>query len=88
MSPFPRANAVPLLKRQWWDLRGTEPLGFGGTKQGSIPGRRLGRKYQKSLESLVGGCGAEVAQPVAACPRMEGWEQGLPRERCAWGGGM
>lgn len=34
---FPRRNAALLLKWQWWDLRGTEPLGFGDSERGSIP---------------------------------------------------
>lgn len=39
VSPFPQGNAVP-----WWDLRGTEPLGLGGTKWGSIPRQAKGEE--------------------------------------------
>lgn len=37
MSAFPQRNAVLLLKWQWWDPRGTEPLDFGDSERGSIP---------------------------------------------------
>lgn len=69
MSPFPQGNAVQLLKWQWWDLRGTEPLGFGGTEQGNEEAMR--EEESEEPGNAAAWMWGQGCLAVVTCPSME-----------------